>query len=41
MELLYTLGVKINWTKAERGGGFEKIGIFFFKAWKAYLQICM
>jgi hypothetical protein len=29
MELLYTPGVKINWTKAEREGGFEKIGLFF------------
>ncbi|KAH3834418.1 hypothetical protein DPMN_107742 [Dreissena polymorpha] len=25
MELLYTPGVKINWTKAEHEGGFEKI----------------
>ena len=31
MELLYTPGVKINWTKAEREGGFENIGLFFFK----------
>jgi hypothetical protein len=31
MELLYTPEVKINCTKAEREGGFEKIGLFFFK----------
>ena len=38
MELSYTPGVQINWTKAERGGDFEKISIFFFKARKAYLN---
>ena len=32
MELLYTPGLKINWTKAELEGGFEKIGIFFLKS---------
>ena len=32
MELSYTPGVQINWTKAERGGGFEKNQFIFLKS---------